>query len=908
MAMSPPPTDSFQFLEALWPDLHEFGRLAERAGAQEPDLAAIRLRGLTEAMVTKLLHHLELTDDASDTHFDRLVQLEKAELLDARLLAKFHTIRKLGNNAAHNGRVTSKQAEGLIEDARSLVDWFCPFMRPDINWLILREGDAHADVRKSTASSGAGEVLEFPKDRIRRIRDEVAKAMSLVDPRVRVLRTPITLRDGFEEQLSDDQDACVGAIESFLADRAQRIFLLKGYAGTGKSFLAKGVTEFLSAQGREFRLAAPTGRAAKVMVEKTGREARTLHGLIYDFRNVREYAEEDLADGSETFKFYAEVAANRDQANTVYIVDEASLISDVYSESEFFRSGTGYLLQDLLTYVGFANSENDRKIIFIGDPAQLPPIGMSSSPALDAGYLAEHYGRRPAEYELTEVLRQKAGSGVIRNVMPLRESLSKGSYGGLRFDFDDDVQEIAADEVVPLYMAARSGQRLPLVITFSNAEAAGYNQAIRGDLFPGKEFVTVGDWLIVTANASAGGQFIANGEFVQVAGVEGAVERRLVTLRQRNGDTGAVETIEVPLIFRDLQIVTSSLENENAVLSVKVLDDYLHGKGSGLEAAYQRALYVDFLQRHPGLKREDPQQFAQILRLDSYFNALRSKFGYAVTCHKAQGGEWEQVFVVCPPNRNPRTADYFRWLYTAMTRSSAKLYLINPPKIRITAVGTDWSAGSRDDASQHGANATQTAREPAIGAVSPQEAFRLGLLNRVRAILTGTGIEIDDVAHYQNQEAFYLRRGAEAARVNIWYKDQFKISSIRAHQAGSFSEEVGHLLAPLVGERPSPIPQVAAANTGPQAVPSRPFLKDFHDRLQPVLEVRGIHITSLQEQQWSQRYAFARGTESVIIDVFYDGRDRFTKCMPVKQGGRSGVTPGSLLPELLEVLTSEVVL
>ncbi len=903
--MNPPRTDSFQFLGALWPYLHELGRLAERAGAQEPDLAAIRLRGLTEAMVTKLLGRLELTNDPGDTHFDRLVQLEKAELLDARLLAKFHTIRKLGNNAAHNGRVTPKQAEGLIEDARSLVDWFCPFMRPDIDWLILREGSAQAYVGQPTPPAGAGEILEFPKDRIRRIREEVAKAMSQVDPRVRVLRTPITLRDAFEEPLSDDQAACVGAIESFLADRTQRIFLLKGYAGTGKSFLAKGVTEFLSTQGREFRLAAPTGRAAKVMVEKTGREARTLHGLIYDFRTVREYAEEDLADGSETFKFYAEIAANRDQANAVYIVDEASLVSDVYSESEFFRSGTGYLLQDLLSYVGFSDSENDRKIIFIGDPAQLPPVGMSSSPALDPDYLAARCGHLPAEYELTEVLRQKADGGVIRNVMPLRESLSKGSYSSLRFDFDNDVQEIGAEDLVSFYMDARSEQRLPLVITFSNAEAADYNRAIRGELFPGREVVTVGDWLIVTANASAGGQFLANGEFIHVAGVEGAVERRSVTLRQRNGDTGAVETIEIPLIFRDLQIITSSLESENAVLSVKVLDDYLHGNASGLEAAYQRALYVDFLRRHPGLKRDDPQQFAQILRRDSYFNALRSKFGYAVTCHKAQGGEWEQVFVVCPPNRNPRTADYFRWLYTAMTRSSAKLYLVNPPKIRIKAMGAARSTGH---ASPDGAGATQAAGAPAIGAVSPQEAFRLSLLERVRAILTGAGIEIDDVAHHQNQEAFYLRRGAEAARVNIWYKDQFKVSSIRAHQAGSFSEEVGHLLAPLVGERPSPLRQVAAEDAGPQAVPSRPFLKDFHDRLQPLLEVRGIRITSLQEQQWSQRYAFARGAESVIIDVFYDGRDRFTKCMPVKQGGRWGLTPGALLPEVLDVLTSEVVL
>lgn len=387
--------DSFRFLRRFWPDLHDLGRKAEQAGPHEPDLAAIRLRGLTEAMVIELFGHLGLQYDPAHSHFDRLVLLENADLLDARLLSKFHVIRKVGNNAAHNGKVTQAQAEDLLEDAWSLSCWFCRFMRPDVEWLtparqnatnlpassLARAEDVSVE-RQRTVPSKPSNVLKFPEERVWRIREQVSRAMAQVDPRVRQLRTTITLHEAFTESLSGDQVACLDALATFLASPEQRIFLLKGYAGTGKTFLAKGITEYLSAQGRAFRLAAPTGRAAKIISEKTGRGARTVHSAIYNFGDLKEYAAGDQELGSETFKFYAEIASNRDQANTVYIVDEASLLSDVYSESEFFRSGTGYLLQDLISYVGFEHGETDRKIIFVGDPAQLPQWGCPLPPRL----------------------------------------------------------------------------------------------------------------------------------------------------------------------------------------------------------------------------------------------------------------------------------------------------------------------------------------------------------------------------------------------------------------------------------------------------------------------------------------------------------------------------------------------
>ena len=883
--------DSFAFLQQFWPDLAELGRKAEQVETQEPELVAIRLRGLSEAMAVKLVHHLGLPYDPNQTHFDRLVQIENADLLDARLLSKFHAIRKVGNNAAHNRKVTNQQATSLLEDAWSLSSWFCRFMRPDVQWFTPSRRSTAQELiaetslpdRQPTVPGNLSNVLRFPEERVRRIREHVARAMAEVDPRIRQLRTRITLHEAFIETLSSDQSACLDNLQAFLANREQRIFLLKGYAGTGKTFLAKGITEFLSAQGRAFRLAAPTGRAAKVIAEKTGREARTIHSQIYDFGDLREYAAGDDELGSETFKFYAQIASNQDQANTVYIVDEASLLSDAYSESEFFRSGTGYLLHDLISYVGFDHGETDRKIIFVGDPAQLPPVGMSTSPALNAEYLHQHFGLKAVEYELKEVLRQKAESGVIRNVMPLRESLSTGSFSSLGFVFDDDVQRLRADDILPLYMESRaaSGPISPIVIARSNSEAAGFNRSIRDALFPGRDFVVPGDRLIVTANSIVDGAFLANGEFVDVVDAEVAVERRIVTLRQRNEDTGEVEVIDVPLVFRDIRLAVASTDGSETALSTKILDDHLHNGRAGLDAVQQRALYVDFLKRHPDLKKgSDRERISQILRQDPYFNALRVRFGYAVTCHKAQGGEWEHVFVSCPSGQNPRTADYFRWLYTAMTRSSSKLYLINPPIVTLKDASPDLSS---------------------LGA------FRIDLLNRVRSIVAGTGIEIDDVAHHQYQEAFYFRSDIDTARVNISYNAKFAVTTVAVQPGGAFHEQLGDLLTPLVGQSgSSSAPSLKGGDCAGSGIPSRPFLRAFHDRLLPLLEAKGIKVADLKEQAWSQRYTFARGTESAFVDIFYDGRDRLTRCMPTA-GKRFNTPGGKLLPDVLEILTNEIV-
>ncbi|WP_081856548.1 ATP-dependent RecD-like DNA helicase [Sphingobium sp. DC-2] len=879
------PIDNFQYLSQFWPDLYDLARKAEASAAEDPQVSAIRLRGFVESMVEELFDHLDLPLHHEDKLLDRLLLLERAGILDNRRSAKFHTIRKIGNRGAHSKKVSVQQAQDLVVDAWSLGCWFCRLLKPDVEWFIRPYGTAPQSTSQPTKVSadelpieelvtptGQSNVLQFPPERIRRIRDEVAKAMALVEPAARQLRTKISIEEAFTDPLNADQQQCLQALEGFLADPDERIFLLKGDAGTGKTFLACGLIEYLSTQGRAIRVAAPTGRAAKVIGEKSERQASTLHALIYDYRNVQEYKDESEDIGTETFKVHALVANNRDTASTVYIVDEASLISDMYSESDFYRSGSGYLLQDLISYADFGNSANDRKIIFLGDPAQLNPVGMAKTPALDAEYFSKQFGLKTSEYRLTEVVRQKSESGVLRNVAPIRRNLETGVFSGLSIEFADDVHRVTADEVVPLYMtlAKDDGAELPIIIAKTNREAAELNREVHHQLFPDRQMVTAGDRLLITANTMLNERFLANGEFVRVSSAAHGIEIRTVTLSKRHSDTGKTEKVEVQLSFRDMEIAIPLADGTEAFETVKVLDNLLHDGQSNISSDQQRALYVDFLMRHPDLRKGDRSALARALRNDSYFNAVRAKFGYAVTCHKAQGGEWKNVIVICPGAKDPRNPDYFRWLYTAMTRSSDQLYLVNAPQVTIQATMPDFTG---------------------------LEKFQHDLLAQIRGLLDRTQIEIEDVAHNQWQEAYYLRRGEEAVRANIGYNGKLKVSRVTPAQQSPFGSEVARLLQSLVGNAPLP----DAMQPEELGMPTRPFLIEFHERLVPALGQRDIRVSNLKEQPWSQRYTCQRGQDITVIDVFYDGKNRLTKCMPVGQ-----VSSSALLRDALEVITGMV--
>ena len=580
-------------------------------------------------------------------------------------------------------------------------------------------------------------------------------------------RELIKLHDAFSEySLTDGQHLLVDRLDSFLSSKNENVFLLKGYAGTGKTFITKGLTEYFREVGRNYVLAAPTGKAAKVIAKKTQSPAYTIHKTIYSFKDIGEYKEENL-DGSETFKFYAQLAVNDMSADTVFIIDESSMIADIYHEEEFFRFGSGFLLRDFFKFVNLDHNDHRKKVIFIGDDAQLPPVGMNFSPALDQDYLSREYNIKSTLFELTEVVRQKLDSGVMLNSINLRKSLKRGIFNQLEIIEDyPDIISVSHENLLSRYLESCNEKinAESIVLAYSNADVAAYNRRIRQHFFPETPEVAAGDKVMIVVNSNAYGFLIANGDFGLIREILTPTERRNITLRRKNSETNEVEEISVSLAFKDVIIGFRDLEGTPHFFKAKILEDLLYSEFPGLTSDESKALYLDFCIRHPRLKR-DSLEFKETLRSDSYFNALRLKFGYAITCHKAQGSEWNHVFVKCKTHQSRLSADYFRWLYTAITRTAKKLYLLDPPKIKIgagiKAVNSPniLGVGGKNQTSSVASLQDRNNEVRSINSVEnetftiPTHAhFSLEVLKRVQRLLKGADINIQDVSQGQYLE------------------------------------------------------------------------------------------------------------------------------------------------------------
>lgn len=928
-------SDNFAPLKSRWPELYQHASLAERYVFADPHTAVVKLRCFAEVLVGVLYRDLRLPCEPGDGFFEKLKYPAFAELVGDIVLQKLHALRMIGNKAAHGGFIDASVALALIGDAYLIGQWFyktCggesadtypPFTAPvaatelsspaedsaeqlalakdELSRLEAAEKAAQADVTSSPPTPEQPRLDEF--------KCASAQALDSIDFSSANTRQHISIHDAFAGYtLTSGQTELVKQIEQFLGSKTESVFLLKGYAGTGKTFITKGLTEYFRAIGRNYVLAAPTGKASKVIASKTQSPAYTLHKTIYSFDDIAEYRDDDT-DGTETFKFYAQLAVNSLSADTVYIVDEASMVADIYQEAEFFRFGTGYLLADFLKFVNLDHNDHSKKVIFIGDDAQLPPVGMNFSPALDADYLFRHHHTRATGFELSEVVRQKSASGIIANALPLRRSLETKVFNNLTMDFDyPDVERVEHQDLLPRYLESCGGKinGESIVIAHSNSDVGDYNRAIREHFFPGNEEVMPNDKVMAVANSNAYGMFISNGDFGVIRQVLGPAEKRTVKLKRKNPESGLVEEIYVSLLFKDVVVGFRELDGSPRFFQAKIIEDLLYSKEPALSSDQHKALYVDFRMRNPGLDSKNTA-FKHTLKADPYFNALRLKFGYAITCHKAQGSEWNNVFVKCKSHQSQLTADYFRWLYTAITRTARNLYLLDPPSIQ------PWSG-------------IEMVSNPALAilvAVKPQEAaapiappsiapavsqgefetfgipasatLLRSLLAEVRKLIEGRGVSIEDVHHNQYQEVYLFKREAESARINIAYNSKNKVTGVAAPFLSDLGVELASLLSALKG-----LPLAAGGGTTiSEANFAKKFLNDFHAKMLTLCDVTGITVQKVVEQQWCQRYSFARDREVAVFDVWYNGKDQFTKCQPVI----TACSPGALAGEVGQLLT-----
>lgn len=432
----------------------------------------------------------------------------------------------------------------------------------------------------------------------------------------------------------------------FVSKKDHQVFLLKGYAGTGKTTLIAACVKTLLSFGVKVVLLAPTGRAAKVIAQYSGYSAYTIHKWIY-----RKQSQKDALG-----KF---VLSRNNSSNTIYIVDEASMISATSAESSVF--GSGNVLEDLIEFVD--NGDNCR-LMLVGDEAQLPPVRLDRSPALDKGVI-ESYGYQVTDITLMEVVRQAADSGILTNATELRTMIANNQCVIPKFDVIgfDDVVRLSGMELVEMLETSYSkvGLNDTIVISYSNKRANKYNQGIRNQILWREEELSIGDLLMVVRNnyfwveQHSDINFIANGDIVEVVRIRGT--------KNLHG-------------FRFADVTVRLLDYQEQEVDVVIMLDTLSVDGPSLPKDRVNDLYesvnldyADIINKRNRFKK---------VKSDPYFNALQVKYAYAVTCHKAQGGQWKHVYIDQGFFRDDMlTKEYLRWLYTAFTRATEKVFLVN---------------------------------------------------------------------------------------------------------------------------------------------------------------------------------------------------------------------------------------
>ncbi len=451
------------------------------------------------------------------------------------------------------------------------------------------------------------------------------------------------------------QDALLRKVADFVSGDDSDILVVNGYAGTGKTTAISSVISVLKEYGTKCVLLAPTGRAAKVLSSYSGQPAFTVHKHIYRQKSV----------GGDGFGQFT-LSPNKDK-QTLFVVDEASLIGiDAGQQQSSAAFGTGNLLDDLITFV---RSGVECKVILIGDSAQLPPVGLDASPALTRGYMDTHGG---VEYaELTTVVRQQQESGILHNATLLRYLIGELEEGigvmdmcdlGLEIDGFDDVERISGGELIEKIGDAYStyDEDETIILCRSNKRAIKYNLGVRSTVQYKEDRLVRGDKLMIVKNCYQfvddveGMDYIANGDIAKLV--------KISKYEERYG-----------LHFAEARISFPDYDDQEIV--AKVILDTLESESAALTYEQSNALYQGVNEDYAHLTSKKKRYEA--VREDKYYNALQLKYANAVTCHKSQGGQWRCVFIDNAFWQDSLTADDLKWLYTALTRATEKVYLVN---------------------------------------------------------------------------------------------------------------------------------------------------------------------------------------------------------------------------------------
>jgi len=672
-------------------------------------------------------------------------------------------------------------------------------------------------------------------------------------------------------KLTNDQTLALEKLSEFL-DGDKHVFMLKGYAGTGKTTLLKGIVDYLQTNNRTVCAMAPTGRASLVVQQKTGvKNAQTIHKHIY---NMEKFEDKESAESEGLHKTYYKLSENQNPSNTIYIVDEASMISDLYSDDDFFIYGSGYLLKDLIEFTS-VKSRVKSKIIFVGDEAQLPPVFMNSSPALNKEYLLEKYNLVSEEIILREVIRQAGSSLILKNATQIREAIEANTFNSFRIDFQENNVEKLDEKLLEerFVLNYKQTPKETILVTHSNSQALYYNQLLRILIYNNQQNLNQNEQLLVVRNYYGYSTELFNGMIVNLLEWESIPEHKSVKFIAEKG-----KKVTVNFTFRNVTIEVIDINKISTQIQCLIIENLLNEPAPSLTAMQKRGLFIDFKNRmsEQGIKRGE-DTYKQHLKTDKYLNAVQCKYGYAITCHKAQGGEWDNTFIDFNVIMGKNNLNFYRWAYTAVTRSKKYLGVLN---------NFEFDPLSKFEVKEIGRinGGQQNYYYPIIGGLSFTDWRR----NKIEELVKEQNISVEQNLGIAYQHLIKFIKDTEECNLRLWYNKDFYTGKIDVISSSSVEFSVS--CASICEE--SLITKEIPFNAKFQF---QNLLHNFIYELTSALEIGVINIV---QKAWSDIYYFKTNAACSYIEFHFNSKGIYTAVMPKSSDGNDDIILNSIIENL----------
>ena len=564
--------------------------------------------------------------------------------------------------------------------------------------------------------------------------------------------------------LTASQRELVTQLETFLKNDAEHVFILKGYAATGKELILKGLENYLHKIERGMSLATPTNKSASCLDKMMDGYVSTIHSMIYEYMETKEPEDGQPREAS---KFIYKLRNNLDSIDHVYVIGESSLLNDEISDCKYLCYGTGKLLEDLMSFIDPNATGCRRKVVFIGDDTQIGISKSNTLPALTPSYFKAMYGDAfPVRiFQLTDVVDKQLKNLILKNAVHIRHAIEKDRHNRLVFERDTSTMiELDKSQFLRTYLKAYQAveDNKSIIVASMNQTAKLYNAQIREQLFPSKTSVQPGDWIMFTKNVWIGEYRGFNGEFAKVLSVKGS-ENKYINFAGRSRE----------LRFRYVDIEITNRYGEKERLSCKLFENLLDASGSVLP----------------------DDEWLEPLINTLYYPVVYAQYGYAITVHKAQGGVWKTVFFDTEFYQNIKTKAGFKWLYTGLSLAKNRLYFTNWTDMgsklleTMSSLSNTSSSNTKNgiwsQGSSMGINAKATLSSIAIPEIEGSTAYLeyvKEVSEELSIVLNQLNIQIVKINNMYFRIRYTFKRGNSYASLDALYKQKQIITSVENHR------------------------------------------------------------------------------------------------------------------------------